>query len=155
MPKISTKTIARIAAVQALYEYSINNNTQNIDELFVNTLNNYSLKDFHSLFDVPDNVIVKLHKNYLKELLNQTINNIDKIDNIIANFLAAGWKFSAMHLSLVAILRVAVAELIYFPEVPFKVVIDEFTTLASEIVKQHEVAFVNSLLDNIRMKYRQ
>ena len=59
-----------------------------------------------------------------------------------------------MHIALVSILRVAIAELLYFPEVPYKVIINEFTTLASETVKDAEVPFVNSLLDHVRIEYR-
>ena len=154
MAKISTKTIARMAAIQALYEFEINARSASIDQLVEAVIKNYSASDFKSIFEIPDGVSVKLHANYMRELVAYTVNNLSKIDGIITIHLAPGWTYEAMHIALVSILRVAIAELLYFPEVPYKVVINEFTTLSSEIVKDAEVPFVNSLLDHVRMEYR-
>ena len=154
MAKISTKTIAHMAAIQALYEFEINARGASIDKLVETVIHNYSAPDFKSIFEIPDNVSVKLHANYMRELVTYTVNNLSKIDEIITAHLAPGWTYEAMHIALVSILRVAIAELLYFPEVPYKVIINEFTTLASEIVKDTEVPFVNSLLDNVRIEHR-
>ena len=154
MAKISTKTIARMAAIQALYEFEINVRGTSIEKLVETVINNYSAADFRSIFEIPDGVSVKLHANYMRELVTYTINNLSKIDGIITIHLAPSWTYEAMHIALVSILRVAIAELLYFPEVPYKVIINEFTTLASEIVKDTEVPFVNSLLDHVRIEYR-
>jgi N utilization substance protein B len=154
MAKISTKTIARMASIQALYEFEINSRTASIDQIVETIINYYGASDFKSIFEIPDGVSVKLHANYMRELVAYTINNLAKIDDIITVHLAPGWSYEAMHIALVSILRVAISELLYFPEVPYKVVINEFTTLSSEIVKDSEVPFVNSLLDHVRMEYR-
>lgn len=154
MSKISTKTIARIASVQALYEFEINSRSSEVEALIEQVITNYSSADFKAIFEIPDDLKVKLHANYMRELVTHTITNLSKIDEIITAHLAAGWTYDAMHVALGAILRVAIAELLYFPEVPYKVIINEFTTLASEIVREVEVPFVNSILDNVRMEYR-
>ena len=154
MAKISTKTAARIAAVQALYEFEIKNRSTPVEDLIRTTIEHYSSSDFKSVFEIPDNLQVKVHASYFSELITHTINNLPKIDSIITIHLAPGWSYEAMHIALISILRVAVAELLYFQEVPYKVVINEFTNLASEIVKDSEVPFVNSLLDNVRIEYR-
>jgi len=143
-----------MAAIQALYEFEINARSASIDQLVEAVIKNYSASDFKSIFEIPDGVSVKLHANYMRELVAYTVNNLSKIDGIITIHLAPGWTYEAMHIALVSILRVAIAELLYFPEVPYKVVINEFTTLSSEIVKDAEVPFVNSLLDHVRMEYR-
>lgn len=154
MAKISTKTIARMASVQALYEFEINGRSSPIETLIEAVITNYAREDFRAIFEIPQGVSVKLHANYMSELVTHTINNLEKIDGIITKYLAPGWTYEAMHIALVSILRVAIAELLYFPEVPYKVIINEFTTLASEIVKDTEVPFVNSLLDHVRIAYR-
>ncbi len=143
-----------MASVQALYEFEINARAASTEDLIATVTNNYTAADFKSIFEIPDGVSVKLHANYMSELVTYTINNLSKIDNIIIMHLAPGWTYEAMHVALVSILRVAIAELLYFPEVPYKVIINEFTTLASEIVKDAEVPFVNSLLDHVRIEYR-
>ena len=154
MTKISTKTMARMGAVQALYEFEINSRSSSAESLVETVITNYSRKDFRAIFEIPDGVNVKLHANYMRELVTNTVNNLTQIDDIIKAHLAPGWNYEAMHIALVSILRVAIAELLYFPEVPYKVIINEFTTLASETVKDAEVPFVNSLLDHVRIEYR-
>lgn len=155
MSKISTKTIARIASVQALYEFEVNGRSSSVDITIEQVITNYSSADFRSVFEIPDDVKVKLHTNYMRELVTHTITNLTKIDEIITSHLAPGWTYDGMHIALISILRVAIGELLYFPEVPYKVIINEFTTLASEIVKDIEVPFVNSILDNVRMECRK
>jgi len=154
MAKISTKTMARMAAVQALYEFEINSRSSSPESLVESIIINYAREDFRAIFEIPDGVNVKLHSNYMRELVMNTINHLDQIDDIIKAHLAPGWNYEAMHIALVSILRVAIAELLYFLEVPYKVIINEFTTLASEIVKDAEIPFVNSLLDHVRIEYR-
>lgn len=155
MAKVSTKTVARMAAVQVLYEFEIHKRASDIEKLIDGSIDRYTSDDFKSIFEIPDDINVKLHKNYLRELVTYTTNNIVQIDDIITAHLAPGWTHEAMHIALTSILRVGIAELLFFPEVPYKVIINEFTTLASEIIKESEIPFVNSLLDNVRMQYRK
>jgi N utilization substance protein B len=154
MATISTKTVARIASVQALYQFEINNRTVSIAKLTQSIVDNYSSNDFNTNFEIPTNVTVKLHKKYLEELVTYSITNLSKIDGIINIHLAKGWTRESMHIALLSLLRVAIAEILYFPEVPYKVVINEFTTIASDLVKSSEISFVNSLLDTVRAEYR-
>ena len=118
------------------------------------TQKSYNNKDFNENFEIPSNISVKLHNNYFRELITDTISNITKTDEIIKTHLAKGWQYENMHMSLLALLRTAITEIIYFPKTPYKVVINEFTNLATELLKPTEVPFVNSLLDKVRIEYR-
>ncbi|MEY3197101.1 MAG: utilization substance protein [Pseudomonadota bacterium] len=153
MAKISTKTIARIAAIQSLYQFEINNKIASVEQLIKSTIENYSSNHFEYL-EIPKDITVKLHKQYFEDLVIFTIGNLNKIDGIIEIHLAKGWSKDSMHIALLSLLRVAIGEILYFPEAPYRVIINEYTNIASDIAKASEISFVNSLLDTVSAEYR-
>jgi len=52
------------------------------------------------------------------------------------------------------ILRVAIFEIKYFDKIPTKVIINEYTDIASSFDGESKVQFVNSILENIAKKNR-
>ena len=149
MSKISTKTIARIAATQALYQYQINGATETVDAIVFNMIRYYG-SDASSDLAMTEQTVpsIKLNINYFSALVKQAIDNVDNIDHIITQKLTR-YTLEDMHITLRALLRVAICELYYFPETPYKVVINEFTNMASDMLTDNEVAFVNSILDAV------
>jgi N utilization substance protein B len=152
MNKISTKTVARIAAVQALYQYNISGSKDPIDKI-ISDINNYYMHSDgvnDAIYDISEDAKsapkVKLNLNHFTGLVKQTIDRMEDIDKFIESRLIKT-KFESLHITLLSILRVAIAELYYFPEVPYKVVINEFTNIASDMLTDNEIAFVNSMLD--------
>lgn len=149
MSNINTKTVARIASIQALYQYQINNNKQTIDELVFNISQYYKDEESKEELEISDSVRIKVNMALFSNILKFTIENIDSIDETILSSLGETWKWENLHITLVALLRAAICELIYFPDTPYKVVINEFTDIASDMLKDNEVPFVNSVLDNV------
>jgi len=151
MPTISSKTIARIAAVQALYQYHLTPQLFNNSAQLVEAVKKYYQDEmFLEDLDLEDNKLkIKLNYPYFNELVTFAINNTLEIDTIIKNHLSKEWNFENLHLNLQAILRAGLTELKYFPETPKKVIINEYTNLAADMLKPQEVGFVNSLLDTI------
>lgn len=151
MNKINTKTIARIAAVQALYQYDINYKEQSVDEL-INNISTY-YKDDEMKDDLELSLSLKgkfkINSTLFFNLVKFAIEDEAAIHDIISRNLGDGWKWENMHITINALLMAAVCELKYFPETPYKVVINEFTDIASDMLKDNEVAFVNSILDKI------
>jgi len=153
MAVINSKTAARIAAIQALYQFEMNERAGTIESLVDQLQQSYRSEDFKELFDIPNNISMKLHNEYCRKLITYTIENLDRLDEIIKQHLFDGWKYSNLHFSLVALLRVAIAELIYCVDTPRKVVINEFTNIGSSLAKASEVSFINSLLDKVSIEY--
>lgn len=77
-----------------------------------------------------------------------------EIDRAIIPCLAADWKFSRIDSILRAILRAAAYELIARPDVPAKVVIDEYLDIAHAFFQGEEAAFVNAALDRMARSKR-
>ena len=141
---IKPKRISRIAAVQSLYCYYATNT--DIKEVID------GIKDFYiaecknkesELFEL------KINKDYFSNITLTAVENIDNIDELIEQNLASGWTMAKLHLTLLSILRAGVTELCYFPQTPFKVVINEFSDIAADMLAPEEIGFVNSLLQKI------
>ena len=137
--KINSKTIARIASVQLFYQYEILDRVKSM---------NYLINDIESYYNDPEIIEdfelceVKLHLNYFRTLVHLTFVNLQDIDSLIelkvrknANYVAG------------AILRIGICEMKYITTTPTKVVINEYTNIASSFIAGVEI--VNSVLDNI------
>jgi N utilization substance protein B len=72
-----------------------------------------------------------------------------EIDRAIAACLAADWKLSRIDSILRAILRAAAYELIARPDIPAKVVIDEYLDITHAFFAGDEIGFVNAALDRL------
>ncbi|XVN43436.1 MAG: transcription antitermination factor NusB [Candidatus Rickettsia vulgarisii] len=148
--QISTKTIARIAAVQVIYQYNPTDQDQDINSLKEQIIRFY--QDERAANDSNKSIKVRFSISHFELLVKSVIEHLSEIDEIIEKHLSSEWKITNLPILLLALLRVAVCELQYFSNVPSKVVINEFTDITSDMLSEHEVAFVNSILDNIAKK---
>lgn len=147
--QLNSKSIARIAAIQTIYQYETLDRTVDINTLLTNVINFYKDNDVKSDHEINSlsNLKLKPSISYMNELVEFTSNNLVQVDKIIEEHLSAEWTLEKLPKLLLAILRVSVSEIKYFPETPRKVVINEYTDIASEMVDDSQVGFVNSLLD--------
>jgi len=150
---INSKSIARIAAVQTLYQYKLDGAQQSLDSIIEQMIRFYQDERVKNTSD-NDNpnslkIKIKLSIGYFETLVKAVDDNIVQIDEIITSHLVSKWKIDTLPILLLALLRVAVCELKFFPGTPNKVVINEFTDITSDMLSEHEVGFVNSLLDNV------
>lgn len=147
--QINTKSISRIAAIQTIYQFENEKNTSDIETLLLRMVEFYKDKDIKSDYELDKTSKLKLRPsyNYLNELVKFTHENIQEIDQIVEKHLTNEWNLQNLPKLLFATLRVAVCELKYFPETPSKVIINEYTDIASDMLDSGEVGFVNSVLD--------
>ena len=122
---------AREAVLESLYCYEIRDDGC-IDEIF-----QYS-KDMHQLDDKV--------AEFAKSLLKKTIENLDKLDNEIAAHVK-NWDLNRLATIDKNVLRLGLAELLYFPDIPRKVSIDEAIELAKTYGTAESGRFVNGVLD--------
>jgi N utilization substance protein B len=90
---------------------------------------------------------------YARELLSMTLANIDALDEKIASVLK-NWEMDRISLVDKNILRFALSEILYFPQVPSKVIINEAIEIAHKYSSQDAGKFVNGILDRFVRKYR-
>lgn len=82
---------------------------------------------------------------YIKEKCELIIEKIQEIDERI-NLVSKGWKTSRMSKVDLAIIRLAVYEIMYEEEIPFKVSVNEAVELAKKYGSDDSSSFVNGVL---------
>ncbi len=150
MLSIKPKTLSRIASVQGIYYHTS-------AKLPIERI----LSDLEKFYDAEiidqdsQTFGLKVNKIYLHQLLHATLLNIENVDSAISNNLIKTRDLQNLNLTLLSVLRAGVTELYYFPDTPFKVVINEFTNIASMMLVPNEVDFVNSLLQKVHDQNNQ
>lgn len=96
---------------------------------------------FHRGAKVPD---------YLMALVLGVASHQEELDALIARY-SEHWRLERMGAVDLSLLRLATYELLYQPDIPPKVVINEAVELAKRYGTEASGAFVNGLLDRIRL----
>ncbi len=87
-------------------------------------------------------------KDYLLFLIETILENRSLIDEKIKKRVK-NWKFERLGILERNILRIAIAELLFSPDVPPKVAIDEAIEIAKKYVSRDAGKFVNGVLDGV------
>jgi N utilization substance protein B len=122
---------AREAVLECLYSYEIRGDVT-IEEIFPYSQQLHQLDKEGSAFAMA--------------LLRKTIENIPQLDKIIARHID-NWDLTRLAMIDKNILRLGLAELHYFPDIPRKVTIDEAIELAKLYGSADSGRFVNGVLD--------
>ncbi len=148
--QLNAKSISRIAAIQTLYQCESSNNEIDMEMLLLKMVDFYKDTDIKNDYELDKKSRLKLRPSYsyLKELVKFTHENLEEIDTIIQQHLTKEWTLESLPKLLTATLRVAICEIKYFPDTPRKVILNEYTDIASDMLGEGETGFVNSVLDN-------
>ena len=130
MQQKSFKRQARILALESIYQFFLDNEKEDFQEILIN----YKTKNNKPYF------------NYLKKITNGTIENLKIIDQKIEPFATRSLK--SMDITDLSLLRLGVFELVYL-EVPYKVVLNEYIEIAKDYGAESSYKFINSILDKI------
>ena len=129
--KISPRRRARECAVQALYSWAISQNSPEIIEL------NFMTEQDMKGVDTP----------YFRKLFRQTVENVDAVERTMQGYLDRG--LEELDPIEKAILRLAVYELQFEADVPYKVVINEAIEVAKVFGADESHKYINGVLDKI------
>lgn len=94
-------------------------------------------------FEVPET-----SKVFAQELVDETIAHLDKIDTIIATY-AQDWAIKRMANVDRNVMRLATYEILYRPDIPGRVSLNEAIELAKRFGGEESAKFVNGILDKI------
>ena len=87
-------------------------------------------------------------RSYIERVFAGIIARRDEIDALISQRIV-GWRFERLAFIDRNILRLGIFELLYFPEVPPEVAIDEAVELCKKYGTDNARVFVNGILDRI------
>lgn len=141
-----TRSAARLAAVQALYQ-------QEMEGIPLPRL----LKEFHDHrlgATIEEAEYVEAERDFFDDLVSGVDARRADIDQAIAARLASGWTLERLDRPMRAILRAGAYELIARPDVPVGSVISEYVDVAHAFFDKRESGFVNGLLDAIAKEVR-
>lgn len=103
-----------------------------VDEVIQNALDS-------ELFEVNDEC---------RELFIKTVENFELIDNRISENLR-GWTISRISKVSLAIMRLAICEMLFFDDTPNSVAINEAVELAKEFSTEEDASFINGVLGSV------
>jgi N utilization substance protein B len=144
--KQSVRTGARLAAVQALYQMEIAGT--DVESVIVE----FRAHRFGS--DIEGAPFPPADEGHFINIVRGVVSNQVDIDRSVNAALAKGWALNRIDSLLRALLRAAVFELIVRPDVPAKVVINEYVDVARSFYDGDEPGFVNGLLDTVAKSRR-
>jgi len=133
--KISPRHRTRELVLQGLY--ALKYNEKNPDDILEDVLKEEDLS--------------KKNIEFARTLYMKVIENSQQADRVIVS-LAENWELDRIALIDRIILQMALVELMYIPDVPEKVVLNEAIELAKTFSTNDSSAFVNGILDNYLKK---
>ena len=135
LPAATNRRDARIRVMQALYAGDVSERAGGVDiDLLATRLVAEHLEVRTDLLE------------FARTLLRRSWNNREHCDEVIMN-LAENWDFNRITPIDKAVLRMGIAELLYFPEIPTRVTINEAIEIAKMFSTDKSGVFINGILD--------
>lgn len=147
----SSRSVARLAAVQALYQMEVS--SIGVEAV----IREFSDHRFDRALDGTDGEGVTLaaaDEAFFAELVRGVVAQQAKVDAAIVKRLAEGWRLERLDATVRAILRAGAFELAHRSDVPTEVVIDEYVEVAKSFFEGTEPGFVNGALDAVAKDVR-
>lgn len=102
-----------------------------------------------SFFESSEEKFSDQDKCYIRECITGILENKEHIDNVIECHLKSSWKLSRIAKVELAILRLAVYEMLYRDDVPGKAAVNEAIELAKLYCGEESGTFVNGVLGSL------
>ncbi len=91
---------------------------------------------------------------YIKSAFLGINDNLEEIDSIITENIK-GWKKERISRVALALLRLAVYEIISIPDIPASVSVNEAVVLCKKYATQEDASFINGILGAVVKKYNK
>ncbi len=86
--------------------------------------------------------------DYIKNVFFGVFENIDMIDGLIKEN-AVGWSLKRITKTSLAVLRLAIYEIKFIPEIPISVSINEAVDIIKKYATKEDASFVNGILSTV------
>ncbi|MFK8251396.1 transcription antitermination factor NusB [Ancylobacter terrae] len=140
------KSAARLNAVQALYQMDVA--ATPIDDI---------LAQFESHWigrEIEGEEIAAADVNLFRDIVSGVLREQRAIDPVLDAALVRGWPLKRIEMVLRAVLRAGTYELTARPDVPARVVVNEYTNVAAAFLDRDETGMVNAVLDGLAREAR-
>ena len=144
--RASSRSAARLAAVQALYQMDMTGIDLNAVVAEFET---------HRLGKEVDGCqYTEVEPAFFRDLVEGVVREQLRIDPLIDKQLAEGWRLTRVDSILRAILRAGAYEILVRSDVPGRVVISEYVDIAHAFFGEEEPKVVNGILDQLAHRAR-
>ena len=142
-----SKSFTRYAAIQELYNFNFSENLDDIKKYLT----------AEKVFFIDSNLEVnfkktKMNKNFFLKILDFFCKEKDKIDGFINLNLSKGWSLERLPKVQLAILRVAITEMMIYPKTSVGIIISEYIMFTESFYTKKECSFTNAILEKIYKK---
>ena len=150
-PKPHPRSIARLAAVQALYQMEVSGTGV---EAVIREFSDHRF-DADIDADREGERLAEADEAFFGDLVRGVVSRQDEVDAAVTKRLAEGWKLKRLDATVRALLRAGTFELMAQPETPTEVAIDEYVEIAKAFFEgPTEPGFVNAALDGVARDVR-
>lgn len=143
---ISRRRAARLAAIQALYELSVNGG--DVEDMIIEHLRNRPGAVF------ANDEFVEIDTDLFADVVRGTCRWRASVDEQLSALLTGSWSLERLDRILRDLLACAAYELIYRKDVPVRVVLNEYLDLAHAFFGEQEPGMVNGVLDKLARQVR-
>lgn len=133
---ISGKRRARKLALQALYQW---------------LMSGHELTEVEAQFRVANNM-ERVDTEYFCRILHGVPKNLSQLEESFSPFLDRA--IQGLNPIELTVLRLSAFELLYCPEIPYRVILDEAVSLTKEFGSQDGHRYVNGVLNNLARQTR-
>jgi len=131
MVQKSRRRIIREQVLQVLFAYEMNKDSLQY------------LKD-----EILTDVSSKTELEFANDLINKTVEHVKEFDVMIKGRVD-NWEIGRIALIDKILIQIGICELLYFPDIPPKVTINESLEIAKEYSTARSAKFINGILDAI------
>jgi len=144
--KSKARAAARLAAVQALYQFEMEGTPQAslLDEFHRHRLG----------MEIDDEQFAEAEVAFFDDVVKGVLARREEIDALLSSKLATGWTLARLDRTLVQILRCGAYELLARPDVPTGTAISEYLDVAHAFFDAREKKFTNGVLDAVAKQVR-
>ena len=155
-PAKQARSVARLAAVQALYQMEVAG--AGVEAV----LREFADHRFGSPVEADDAAaggaaidhLADADEVFFADIVRGVVTHQADIDQAVSRRLAANWRLERLDATLRATLRSATYELMHRSDVPTEVVLDEYVELAKAFFAKTDAGFVNGSLDAVARDLR-
>ena len=140
------RNIAREIAIHLSYELSFSDRP--IDELLDERLTAETFATLAEEDELYKEAPNAKQADYIRRLVKGVDEHAAELDGYIAKY-AKGWSFARSPLVASAIMRVAMYEMLYMPEIPNGAAINEAVEIAKKYETPETVKFMNGILGSL------
>jgi len=138
-----TRSNAREIAVHIVYSLGFGN--QSAEDALKEQLTTEHFQELAEEMDLYAKFPDEVQEKYIRDLVKGVFTHGPELDDYIARY-AVGWSFARIPRMAAAVMRTAMYEVLYMPEIPNAAAINEAVEITKHYEAQEVVSFVNGIL---------